>query len=136
MRILHVSQTDTSKYPSDYLSLGGILSVELLSLPPPPKKVKGWTLRQVTGPLGTLTKLNYPPTNNSVPAVAPNAAVGGALDSQTTVNSTQVQGLSANATEWSPLRISFLLPSNILLREELPTVACWDVVIIPSLSML
>ena len=40
MRILHVTQADANKFPSDYLSLGGVLTIELLALPPPPKQVK------------------------------------------------------------------------------------------------
>lgn len=127
MRILHVTQADLNKYPSDYLSLGGILHLELLGLPPPPKKVKGWTLRQVTGPLGTLVKLNYPPTNNSVQAVVPNQAVGGSNEAQPS-NAPQTQSISNPTTDWSPLKVSLAFPTNILLREEVPTVAWWDTV--------
>jgi hypothetical protein len=32
-----------------YVQVGGVLYVDLLALPPPAKKAKAWTLRQVRG---------------------------------------------------------------------------------------
>lgn len=46
---------------SEYQAVGGILYMELLALPPPPKKVKGWTLRQITPLANNVSRLNYPP---------------------------------------------------------------------------
>ena len=44
----------------EYMALGPILSVDLCSLPAPPKRVKGWTLRQVTSLMTSVHKLQYP----------------------------------------------------------------------------
>lgn len=46
--------------PSQWIPLGGVTIIELLALPPIPKKVKGWTLRQVGTSGASVQRLAYP----------------------------------------------------------------------------
>jgi cancer susceptibility candidate protein 1 len=41
-------------------ALGGVLHVDLLALPPPAKRVQGWTLRGTTPLAAALQRLPYP----------------------------------------------------------------------------
>eukprot|EP00976_Prorocentrum_cordatum_P045310 914588-Prorocentrum_minimum.AAC.1 len=51
VRLLHVHYDHfTPKAKNEYMAVGGVFTVDLLALPPLPKKVKGWTIRQVRSP--------------------------------------------------------------------------------------
>ncbi|KAG2486777.1 hypothetical protein HYH03_014576 [Edaphochlamys debaryana] len=43
-----------------WMAVGGVLSVDLLALPPGAKKVRGWTLRQVTPLASNVQRVPYP----------------------------------------------------------------------------
>lgn len=94
--------------------------MELLALPPPPKKVKGWTLRQVT-PLSTnISLLSYPPSSGLGVEAVPVA--GGAAGTTTAA--------LAGTASWPALRVSYLLPVNTVIRDNPPVVGWWDQVFI------
>lgn len=102
--------------------------MELLALPPPPKKVKGWTLRQVTPLSTTVSLLSYPPSTGigveAAPIVA-NAATGG--NQAPAAPAPSIPGTGA-LSGWPPLRVSYLLPVNTIVRDKSPAVAWWDAV--------
>jgi len=82
-----------------YMTLGGVVKIELLSLPPPAKKVKGWTMRPVTEMSHTVLRQQYPVpgADGLIPANAP------------------------------PLRISYVIDKGVILREGEPQrVGWWD----------
>ena len=85
------------------MAVGGVFTVDLLALPPQPKKVSGWTLRQVTPLASCLSKLPYPipPAGGDIPA--------------------------ANAAAAPPMGLTFPLPSNVVVLDAAsPEVGWWD----------
>eukprot|EP00735_Rhodelphis_limneticus_P004586 TRINITY_DN16189_c0_g1::TRINITY_DN16189_c0_g1_i1::g.6445::m.6445 TRINITY_DN16189_c0_g1::TRINITY_DN16189_c0_g1_i1::g.6445 ORF type:complete len:655 (-),score=146.57,sp/Q8T880/AXP83_CIOIN/29.43/1e-32,sp/Q8T880/AXP83_CIOIN/24.65/4e-12,GPS/PF01825.16/0.51,DDRGK/PF09756.4/1.6,DUF2870/PF11069.3/3.2e+03,DUF2870/PF11069.3/0.82 TRINITY_DN16189_c0_g1_i1:66-2030(-) len=61
IRVVHQNNNHVSnRYHTAHISLGGVIAVELLALPPPPKQVKSWTIRQVTRLAHTIQRLPYP----------------------------------------------------------------------------
>ncbi|CEL93882.1 unnamed protein product [Vitrella brassicaformis CCMP3155] len=76
--------------------LGGMVHVDLLSIPHFPKKIKGWTVRSVPPPEEAMKKLSYPNTDATTPA------------------SGSIQ----------PVKIEYTIPSNVIVRE--PNVQLWD----------
>lgn len=100
IRLTHTTyDSRTEGANNKHVPLGGIFSYDLLALPAAPKRVKAWTLRQVTQLSTTLQRLPYP-LQSSDPA-------GG------------VQTVT-------PIRISYALPAECLLKEEVPTIGWWD----------
>lgn len=85
------------KDPSQ-MSVGGMIRVDLLSIPPFSKKVKSWTIRQVPPPGQELLKLPYP--NN---------------EHATTSTAIAVQ----------PCKIEYKVPANVLVGKS-PTISWWD----------
>lgn len=85
--------------PSPYQTVGGILLLELLQLPPVPKRVKGWTLRQVGPTSHTVTRMAYP-----LPQLGSEPSAGAA----------------------APLRLSIVLPADVVVPEEMVRVGWWD----------
>ena len=84
---------------SPFMALGGVLSIELMALPQPPKKVKGWTIRPVAEAGVPIVRQSYP-----------TPAAGG-------------DGMSGSAP---PLRITFTVAPTVLLPEGTPRVGGWD----------
>jgi len=78
--------------------------VDLLALPPPPKKVTGWTLRTMTPLAYDVTRLPYP-----IPAA------GASLEEADEVD-----------TEAPPVVLTYKLPSDLVLVEREPKVGWWD----------
>ena len=61
MRVqLRVQDEYFERCSCEYMAVGGVLYVDLLALPPPAKKVKGWTLRQVTPLSYNVQRIPYP----------------------------------------------------------------------------
>jgi len=85
------------KDPSQ-MSVGGMIRVDLLSIPPFSKKVKGWTMRQIPPPGEELTRLAYP-------------------------NSDHAQTSSSGALQ--PCKIEYKVPAHVLVRKN-PTISWWD----------
>jgi len=107
VRMLHCYYDDLTQHAkNEFMTVGGVFTVDLLALPPPPKKVKGWTLRQVT-PLATnVSKLPYPiPPAGSDHTMAPTT-------------------LSAAAPP--PMGLNYPLPEHVVLLESDPQVGWWD----------
>ena len=61
---------------NDLAACGGVLSIELMSLSPPPKHVKGWTIRHAGGGASRLNRQAYPipPAGGSAATTAASAA--------------------------------------------------------------
>jgi len=96
-----------TKYDSCYgkdpsqMPVGGMIRVDLLSIPPFSKRVKGWTIRQIPPPGQELTRLPYPNTEHT----------------------------TATAIAVQPCKIEYKVPSHVLLRAKNPTVSWWDATI-------
>lgn len=80
------------------MPVGGMIRVDLLSIPPFSKRVKGWTIRQIPPPGQELTRLPYPNTEHT----------------------------TATAIAVQPCKIEYKVPSHVLLRSKSPSVAWWD----------
>lgn len=85
------------KDPS-HLPVGGMLRVELLAIPPPSRKVKTWTIRQIPPESQELTRLPYPNTEHR----------------------------EQTAITVQPVKIEYKMPAHVLLRAKNPTVSWWD----------
>jgi cancer susceptibility candidate protein 1 len=80
-------------------ALGGVFEVQLLSLPQQPKRVKGWTLRQVNDLTESVDRLMYP------------------LGS----------GEHGHATgPGAPVKVMYHLPDDVLIPEETLRVGWWN----------
>ncbi|CAK9006365.1 unnamed protein product [Durusdinium trenchii] len=79
------------------MSIGGMIRVDLLSIPPFSKKVKGWTIRQVPAPGKELMKLPYPNTEHT----------------------------TASTAIAAPCKIDYKVPSHVLVSKN-PVVSWWD----------
>mmetsp|Transcript_24916 Transcript_24916/g.41043 ORF Transcript_24916/g.41043 Transcript_24916/m.41043 type:complete len:634 (-) Transcript_24916:150-2051(-) len=113
IRTWHSSYDNFSyDHPNPLAPLGPVLSVELLSLPPAARKVKTWTLRHVTPLAQTVQRLPYP--------IPP--SMGSDLSTTMTINA----ALTTSSLHVPPLKISYVLPPYVVLREEKPRVAYWD----------
>mmetsp|Transcript_21030 Transcript_21030/g.62186 ORF Transcript_21030/g.62186 Transcript_21030/m.62186 type:complete len:656 (-) Transcript_21030:95-2062(-) len=91
--------------PSSYQTLGGVTVVELLSLPPAPKRVKGMTLRQLTTSATSVQRQPYP-----IP-------VGGVVDPAAS---------ASGASNAPPLRLSIQLPGDVIVADKMLRVGWWD----------
>ena len=67
VRVVHYATDIVSPYAteetaatSEWMTLGGVLDVDLLTLPPPSKKIKGWTMRPVTEMTTSVVRMSYP----------------------------------------------------------------------------
>eukprot|EP00736_Rhodelphis_marinus_P006376 Rmarinus@m.27927 len=96
---------ESFKFHNEHFPLGGVISVDLLALPPPPKQVKEWTLREVTYLATDVQRLPYP---------IPPAGVD----------------LSINETNLNapPMRVSFALAPRVILQrgDDDLKVGWWD----------
>lgn len=84
-------------------SLGGCFHIELLQLPQQPKRVKGWTLRQVNDLTNSVCRLSYPLGSHGEGGHAV-AAAGTA----------------------QPLKVQYHLPDDVLAPESNLRVGWWD----------
>jgi len=85
---------------SPWMTLGGILQVDLLTLPPPSKKVKGWTMRPVTEMTNSVVTMQYPIPNADGQLPPPGTA--------------------------PPLRISLYIDPSVILPEKVQHVGHWN----------
>jgi hypothetical protein len=91
--------------PSLFQTLGGVTIVDLLTLPPPPKRVKGWTLRHASTAQPAVTRMAYP-----IPPVGGESAAAAA----------------AAAAAAPPLRLMLTLPSDVVVADKMVRVGWWD----------
>ena len=112
LRVQHFAYDELAERPggSPYLALGGPFAVELLALPPAPKDVKAWTLRQVTGLATDVLRLPYP--------IPPG---GGEVFEPGTIPPMNDAAI-ANAP---PLKVTLPEPKGVLIRGNL-RVGWWD----------
>jgi len=80
------------------MSVGGMIRVDLLSIPPFSKKMKGWTIRQVPTPGQELLRLPYPNTEHTT---------------------------ASTAIALQPCKIDYKVPAHILVGQN-PVVSWWD----------
>jgi cancer susceptibility candidate protein 1 len=80
------------------LPIGGVMRVDLLSIPPFPKQVNTWLMRTVLSPGQELTRLSYPNSDSSAPA----------------------------AGTLQPCKLDFRVPEGVVLRATKITVSWWD----------
>lgn len=100
IRLTHtLYDSKTEGRNNKHVPLGGVFSFDLLALPAPPKRVKGWTLRAVTQLATSVQRLPYP-LQSSDPTGGPQTV--------------------------TPIRVTYTIPSDCLLKEEVPTIGYWD----------
>lgn len=103
VRVIQCSYDNVSSaYPNVDMTLGGVLFIELLQLPPASKAVKGWVMRPATALSRTVQRLSYPLGSHGDSAVP--------------------TGSSAAA-----LKVKFQLPAHVVVRDEFPPrLGWWD----------
>jgi len=98
VRTLYTTYDSVNGKDPSQMSVGGMIRVDLLSIPPFSKRVKNWTIRQVPPPGQELVRLPYPNNENA-----------------TTSTAIAVQ----------PCKIEYKVPSHVLVGKN-PTVSWWD----------
>ncbi|CAE7650798.1 CFAP94 [Symbiodinium microadriaticum] len=88
---------DSAQGKDPQMGIGGMIRVDLLSIPPFSKKVKGWTIRQVPAPGKELMKLPYPNTEHT----------------------------TASTAIAAPCKIDYKVPAHVLVSKS-PVVSWWD----------
>lgn len=97
--------SEEARAAATLMALGGVLKIDLLGLPPPSKKVKGYTMRAVTEMSTGVVRTEYPirAADGSLPTSAP------------------------------PLRVTYVLPETVLMGEGLkPEVGYWQADVQPT----
>jgi hypothetical protein len=98
VRALYTTYDSVKGKDPSQMSIGGMIRVDLLSIPPFSKKVKGWTIRQVPPAGQELIKLAYPNTEHTV---------------------------TSTAIAVQPCKIEYKVPSHVIVAKS-PTVSWWD----------
>eukprot|EP00927_Polykrikos_kofoidii_P065534 TRINITY_DN61273_c0_g1_i1.p1 TRINITY_DN61273_c0_g1~~TRINITY_DN61273_c0_g1_i1.p1 ORF type:complete len:640 (-),score=97.82 TRINITY_DN61273_c0_g1_i1:193-2112(-) len=99
VRALYTTYDDAGHRPAlSQLSVGGMIRVDLLSIPPASRRVKGWTIRQIPSPGQELTRLPYPNNEHAAAstAVAPQSC-----------------------------KVEYKVPDHVIVRKS-PTISWWD----------
>ena len=106
VRILQYPPSIAVKHVSKnkYSNVGGMMSFDLLSLPPTSKKTKTWTVRQVTHLSTNISCLSYP--------IAPAG--------------TDPSLMRQNSGPIPPVRITCTLEGKMIYKEAAPLVGWWD----------
>lgn len=97
------NQTTTNMLPLyvRHTSVGGVILVQQLAMPPPPKKAKGWTMREITPLTHAIQVVPYPA------ATDPNAP--------------------AAASQTQHITVSYQIPTGVYLADDKkPTLGWWD----------
>lgn len=89
---------------NELMSVGGVFSVDLLTLPSLPNMAKGWTLRTMTPLAQDIKKVPYP-----IPPAGADQTVSSEVD-----------------TDAPPVIVTYKLPSDLVLVEPKPQVGWWD----------
>jgi cancer susceptibility candidate protein 1 len=112
VRVMHFNYDERAEASAaaDFLALGGPFSIELLALPPAPKAVRQWTLRQVTALSSNVLRLPYP-----IPPGAEASATPGAIPPVS-------EAMIAAAP---PIKVTISEPEGVLIRGQLH-VGWWD----------
>lgn len=105
IRVVHTAFDSRAKDDSkarEWSIVGGTVSVQQLALPPAPKKVKGWTLREISPLSRKIQSVPYP---------------------------VRADVSSGNAAQSGPLKVKYRLPDSLLIRlgaGATPEVGYWD----------
>ncbi|KAJ3039947.1 Protein casc1 [Rhizophlyctis rosea] len=94
--------------------VGGILYLDLVEMPEPPKTVESWTIRQLLTTNGTLRRLSYP---FKKPA-SPDHTSEEDPDAENSSGGT-------DATAW-PLQLTYVAVPGAFVRKEAATVKWWN----------
>mmetsp|Transcript_55421 Transcript_55421/g.154416 ORF Transcript_55421/g.154416 Transcript_55421/m.154416 type:complete len:639 (+) Transcript_55421:104-2020(+) len=97
VRSLYTTYDGSCGKDRSQMAVGGMIRVDLLSIPPFSKKVKGWTIRQIPSPGQELLRLPYPNTDT-----AASTAIGA-----------------------SPCKVEYKVPAHAIVRKS-PTISWWD----------
>ncbi|GLC60963.1 hypothetical protein PLESTB_001700500 [Pleodorina starrii] len=107
LRVQHRSGPSSDEFfgraGNHWMAVGGVLVVDLLALPPGAKKVRGWTLRQVTPLASNVQRVPYP--------IPPAGADPLTWQSE---------------EEPPPMGVSAPLPPDVVLLQDPLQVAWWD----------
>ncbi|XP_038049724.1 axonemal 84 kDa protein-like isoform X2 [Patiria miniata] len=102
-----------------YQVLGGVIHLDLLSLPPQPKQVKSWVMTQVSG--NELKRVAYPAGDNRLgQTLSGTMTMGQTLDPKALASA----AAATEALGAPPVGISFRLRDDVLYSEE-PQMAYW-----------
>ena len=85
---------------AEWMTLGGVFEVSLLNLPPPSKKIKGWTMRPVTEMTTSVSRMPYPLPQSDGSAPPPGTA--------------------------PLLKFTYIIDDAVILPEKIDTVGFWD----------
>merc|ERR1712232_30337 len=99
VRALYSTYDSVQGKDASNMPVGGMIRVDLLSIPPSSRKVKGWTIRQIPTPGQELLKLPYP-------------------------NTTDTHGGAASISAL-PVKVEYKVPSRVLVKR-IPTISWWD----------
>ena len=100
--------------PHHFVSVGGIISIEQLALPPPPKQAKGWAMRELAHATPSLTPILYP--NDDPPSTTTSSAP----------SHIPVPASAAATQSNAPLRVSLTIPASIYLPHPTPHFGWYD----------
>jgi len=105
VRLVHRTYDNFTEHTkNEFMAVGGVFTVDLLALPPPPKKVKGWTLRTLTPLAFDVNRLPYPiPPAGADPTLNPGQAAAP-----------------------PPMVLTYKLPPELVLVDPEPMVGWWD----------
>ena len=104
--------------PHHFTSVGGLISIEQLALPPPPKQAKGWAMRELAHTNSPLQPIPYP---NEDAVVVPSSSPQ-SVPATAAAPSSTTAAVATNA----PLRLSFHIPPSIYLPQETPHFGWYD----------
>ena len=106
--------------PHHFVSVGGMICIEQLALPPPPKQAKGWAMRELAHTCSALQVIPYPTEDNTQTAAATGA---GAVAPAAAAAAAAASAAQTNA----PLRLSFYIPASVYLPQQMPHFGWYDV---------
>ena len=107
--------------PHHFVSVGGMICIEQLALPPPPKQAKGWAMRELAHTCSALQVIPYPTEDNTQATAA--AGAGGAAAPAAAAATAAASAAQSNA----PLRLSFHIPASAYLPQQTPHFGWYDV---------
>jgi len=107
--------------PHHFVSVGGMICIEQLALPPPPKQAKGWAMRELAHTCSALQVIPYPTEDNTQAAAS--TAAGGAAAPAAAAAAAAASAAQTNA----PLRLSFHIPASVYLPQQTPHFGWYDV---------
>lgn len=110
VRSLYTAYDSVNGKDSSQMSVGGMIRVDLLSIPPFSKKVKGWTIRQVPSLGQELLRLPYPNMDHATTTTAQPCKIEYKVPSHVLVGSTPtISWWDSQEEKWSTEGISDIL---------------------------